>query len=187
MEIIDTSIPAVKIFISKKIEDERGYFSEIYNKSALEILGFELNFVQDNHSYSKHKFTLRGLHFQTPPFQQDKLVRVVRGSILDVAVDIRNGSPHFGKYVMEEINSSNRKQILVPAGFAHGVLTLEPDTEIIYKVTNYYSPQNDKGILWTDSDLAIDWPVGDEKVYISPKDRAQPKLREIKKYFIHDK
>lgn len=179
MEIAELEIPDVKVLKPKKFGDSRGFFSETYNRETLAKLGIELTFVQDNHSFSAETGVLRGIHFQTPPFAQDKLVRVVAGSILDVAVDLRKDSPTFGKHVTAKISAEEWNQILVPVGFGHAILTLEPNTQLIYKVSNFYSPQHDKGLRWDDPDLAIDWPFSAEKIILSDKDRAQPRLRDI--------
>jgi dTDP-4-dehydrorhamnose 3,5-epimerase len=179
MNVISLSIPEVKILEPERFGDQRGFFSETYNRRTLAERGIELEFVQDNHSLSRPKGTIRGLHYQSPPFAQAKLVRVVRGSILDVAVDLRQGSPTYGKHVAAAISAKAWNQILVPVGFAHGFCTLEADTEIIYKVTNYYSREHDQGILWNDPELGIDWPVSKETSLVSPKDRRLPRLSEI--------
>lgn len=183
MEIIETKIPDVKIFIPKKFGDDRGFFSETYNKKTFKDSGIDLFFVQDNHSLSREKGVIRGLHFQTPPFAQDKLVRVLKGSILDVAVDIRKNSPTYGQHVAAVISANNWNQILVPIGFAHGFCTLEENTEVTYKVTSYYSPDNDKGILWNDPDLGIDWPFSEEEVILSEKDKTQPLFSQLEDIF----
>jgi len=159
--------------------DERGFFSETYNKSEMEKIGVDLEFVQDNHSLSAEVGTLRGLHFQTPPFAQAKLVRVIRGAILDVAVDIRVGSPTFGKHVKLILSAKAGNQILVHAGFAHGFCTLEPDTEVVYKVNAPYSKEHDKGILWSDPALGIEWPQLNCDFTISEKDKCLPRLAEL--------
>lgn len=163
----------------KKLGDHRGFFSETYSRRRLAEAGFAGDFVQDNHSLSVAPGVVRGLHFQSPPFAQDKLVRVVRGAILDVAVDIRAGSPTFGDHVAVELSAANWRQLLVPAGFAHGFVTLAPDTEVIYKVTAYYAPEHDHGILWSDPALGIAWPVAAEAAVVSDKDRVQPRLADI--------
>lgn len=160
----------------RKFGDHRGFFSETYSRARLAEAGFDRDFVQDNHALSGAAGTLRGLHFQTPPFAQDKLVRVVRGAILDVAVDLRRGSPTFADHAAEELSAANWRQLLVPAGFAHGYLTLEPDTEVIYKVTACYAPEHDRGVLWSDPDLGIDWGIDAEAAVLSDKDRALPPL-----------
>jgi|TARA_B110000263_G_scaffold239522_1_gene241821 dTDP-4-dehydrorhamnose 3,5-epimerase len=184
MEIERLTIPEVILFYPKKHEDARGYFSETYNKENLSDVDVNLDFKQDNHAFSYAKGTIRGLHFQIPPFDQDKLIRVVSGAIYDVAVDIRSNSPTFGHYVSAIIDSKKWNQILVPSGFAHGLCTLEPNTEVIYKVNNYYSHQHDKGILWNDPEIDIDWPVPDSGAVLSEKDLKLPLLSDLPKYFI---
>jgi dTDP-4-dehydrorhamnose 3,5-epimerase len=185
MKITPLSIPEVMILEPERFSDQRGFFSETYNRRALADRGIKLKFVQDSHSLSRPKGTIRGLHYQSPPFAQDKLVRVVRGSIFDVAVDLRQGSPSYGTHVAAVISAEAWNQILVPIGFAHGFCTLEADTEIVYKVTNYYSPEHDRGILWSDADLGIEWPVPYETAVLSPKDRALPRLSAIVSPFVH--
>ena len=179
MEVEELSIPDVKILRPTRHGDHRGFFSEVYNKKTLVTAGIDIDFVQDNHSLSAERGTVRGLHFQTPPFAQHKLVRVVRGSVFDVAVDLRRGSPSFGKHVTAVLSAEAWNQIFVPIGFAHGFMTLEPDTEVIYKVSNYYAPDHDKGILWNDPALAIAWPIDDREAILSDKDRKQPRLAEV--------
>src|SRR5947207_397713 len=139
MQVIPTDIPAVRILVPKQFKDHRGFFSEVYSTNLLKDAGIDVHFVQDNHSLSVEKGVLRGLHYQVAPMAQDKLIRVVRGAILDVALDIRRGSPTFGKHVSAVISAENWKQILIPIGFAHGFVTLESNTEVVYKVSNYYS------------------------------------------------
>ena len=167
----------------KKHGDARGFFSEVYNRTAWDERGSHFGFVQDNHSFSAAVGTLRGLHFQTPPFAQDKLVRVSRGRILDVAVDIRPSSPTFGKYVAVELSGENWRQMLVPVGFAHGFVTLEPDTEVLYKTTAVYSPANDRGIAWDDPDIGVAWPLPAGGPILSDKDRRWPRLRQAPELF----
>lgn len=179
MDVQSLDIPDVKIIRPKKFGDSRGFFSETYSKRSFEAAGLHYDFVQDNQSLSAEVGTVRGLHFQIPPFAQDKLVRVVRGSILDVAVDLRRGSPSFGRHVSAVISAAEWNQILIPIGFAHGLCTLEPDTEVIYKVTNFYSADHDRGLLWNDPALGIDWPVDAGKALLSDKDRKQPRLAEL--------
>jgi dTDP-4-dehydrorhamnose 3,5-epimerase len=176
-------IAAVKIITPRKHGDHRGFFSETYNRKAMAEIGLDLDFVQDNHSLSAEVGVVRGLHFQSPPYAQDKLVRVVRGAIYDVAVDIRVGSPTFGQYVSKIISAEAWNQILVPAGFAHGFMTLEPNTEVIYKVTNYYAPDHDHGLLWNDPDLGIEWPLDPESAILSDKDQQQPRLADVQSPF----
>jgi dTDP-4-dehydrorhamnose 3,5-epimerase len=185
MNITPLSIPDVRIVEPQRFSDQRGFFSETYNRRALAERGIELEFVQDSHSLSGRKGTIRGLHYQSPPFAQAKLIRVVRGSILDVAVDLRRGSPTYARHVAAVISARAWNQILVPIGFAHGFCTLEPDTEIVYKVTQYYAPEHDRGILWNDPDLGIEWPVTDEMAVLSAKDRSQPRLRDVVSPFVH--
>lgn len=183
MDVVSLDIPDVKIIRPKKFGDHRGFFSETYTKKTFEAAGLQYDFVQDNHSLSAEVGTVRGLHFQLPPFAQDKLVRVVRGAILDVAVDIRKGSPTFGRHVSAVISAADWNQILVPIGFAHGFCTLEPDTEVIYKVTNYYSAEHDRGLLWNDPDLGIDWPVAADKARLSDKDHKHPTFAQLGDWF----
>ena len=179
MHVECLDIPDVRVLSPRKYGDRRGFFSETYNKKALAAVGIDINFVQDNHSYSAEKGTVRGLHFQTAPFAQDKLVRVARGSVFDVVVDLRRGSPTYGRYVNVVLSTEAWNQVLVPVGFAHGFMTLEPDTEVIYKVSNYYSPDQDKGLLWNDPDLGIAWPLAENDALLSEKDRIQPRLAQL--------
>jgi len=179
MLIEDTEIEGVKLISPRRFEDGRGFFSEVYNRRAFAEAGLDLEFVQDNHSFSTEVGTIRGLHFQTPPFAQDKLVRVARGAILDVAVDLRRGSRTFGKHVKAELSSGNWRQMFVPKGFAHGFVTLEPDTEVLYKVTNFYSPSHDAGLAFDDPELGIDWGVDLAQAKLSPKDRRHPRLTQL--------
>lgn len=179
MEINSLAIADVKILVPKRFGDERGFFSEVYNRRAMAEAGIDLDFVQDNHSLSAARGTVRGLHFQVPPFAQDKLVRVVRGSVFDVAVDIRRGSPTYGRHATAVVSARAWNQILVPAGFAHGLMTLEEDTEVVYKVTDYYAPDHDHGIRWNDPALGIEWPIGEDAAVLSEKDRRQPLLKDF--------
>jgi len=183
MLVEDTAIAGVKILTPKKHGDARGFLSEVYNRTAWESAGLRFEFVQDNHSFSAAVGTLRGLHFQTPPFAQDKLIRVGRGRILDVAVDIRRSSPTFGKYVAVELSVENWRQLLVPIGFAHGFVTLEPDTDVLYKTTAVYSPANDRGVSWDDPDIGVAWPLPDAGPMLSDKDQRWPRLREAQELF----
>lgn len=178
-----TALPDVKIIQPKRFGDHRGFFSETYNQKAFSEAGIDLVFVQDNHSLSPVVGTLRGLHFQSPPFAQDKLVRVARGRILDVAVDIRPSSPDFGKSVAVELSAENWRQLLVPVGFAHGFVTLEPDTEVLYKVSAPYAPAHDHGLAFDDPALAIDWGLPADRLILSEKDRRHPRLAEMLRYF----
>lgn len=179
VQIAETEIPEVKIFVPRKFGDDRGFFSETYNKAAFEAAGIDAVFVQDNHSLSRDVGVVRGLHFQTPPHAQTKLVRVARGAVFDVAVDLRRTSPTFGRHVSHVLSATEWNQIYIPEGFAHGFCTLEPETEVIYKVTALYAPDHDKGIRWNDPEMGIAWPVEPADAIVSEKDRTLPPLREI--------
>ena len=183
MIIESLSIPDVKVIHPSKHEDERGFFSETFARRDLAEAGLDIEFVQDNHVLSAQEGTVRGLHFQIKPFAQGKLVRVVRGAILDVALDIRVGSPTYGQHVAAKISADSWNQVFIPIGFAHGLATLEPNTEVLYKVTNYYSPEHDKGVLWNDPHLSIDWPVTERDAVLSPRDREHPVLSVLPEYF----
>jgi dTDP-4-dehydrorhamnose 3,5-epimerase len=184
MKISSTQIPDVKIISPRYFYDHRGYFVETHNRNTFLDHGIDVEFVQDNHSYSAKKGTLRGLHFQIQPFAQWKLITVLTGSIFDVAVDIRTGSPSHGKFTKTVLDSENKFQMLVPAGFAHGFVTLEDDTLVSYKVSAHYSPDHEKGIHWADPDIAIDWPdTGVEKI-LSDKDIQLPKFSDLPEYFV---
>ena len=180
MTFTRTAIPDVVIIEPKVHGDSRGYFVETFVSNKLEeFLGYKINFCQDNESKSS-KGVLRGLHYQLPPHAQTKLVRVISGRVLDVAVDIRKNSPTFGKYVAVELSGENKKQLLVPRGFAHGFVVLEDDTIFAYKVDNYYSPECDRGIAFDDKNLNIDWILNHNELNLSAKDTKQPKLFDIK-------
>ena len=183
MDIVSLDLPEVKILSPRKFGDARGFFSETYNRDVFAAAGLDHVFVQDNHSFSATPGTLRGLHFQLPPYAQDKLVRVTRGAIFDVAVDIRRGSPTFGRWVGAEISAENWNQIFVPVGFAHGFCTLAPDTEVIYKVTAPYEPESERGIAWDDPQLAIDWPLPVGQPILSGKDGENPLLADSAEVF----
>ena len=186
MIVTPLEIPAVLLVTPRIFRDERGFFSETYNRKALAESGLDAEFVQDNHSLSRTRGVVRGLHFQVAPRAQGKLVRVTRGAIFDVAVDIRVGSPTYGRHVAAVLSADSWTQIWLPVGFAHGFCTLEPDTEVIYKVTDYYAPECDRGIAWDDPDLAIDWPVDPETAVLSDKDRRHPRLAELPPQFAYD-
>ena len=188
MELLtpNPAIPEVKIVIPKKHGDARGFFSETYTQRALAAGGIDVDFIQDNHAFSAAQGTVRGLHFQTSPFAQAKLVRVVRGAILDVAVDIRTGSPTYGQHVAAKISAEAWNQIFIPAGFAHGLVTLTPDVEVIYKVSAYYSAAHDKGLLWNDPALGISWPVAADEALLSEKDKVQPRLADLPAHFQYE-
>lgn len=183
MKFIRTNIAEVVIIEPKVYGDSRGYFVETFRADKLEkFVGYKINFTQDNESQSSYG-VLRGLHYQLPPFAQTKLVRVIKGKVLDVAVDIRKGSPTFGQYVAVELSSENKKQMLIPRGFAHGFVVLEDDTTFAYKVDNYYSPECDRGIAFDDVDIDVKWGVELEKLLLSEKDKKQPKLNETNDLF----
>jgi dTDP-4-dehydrorhamnose 3,5-epimerase len=183
MEVRETAIPEIKLLRLNKHGDARGFFSETYSRRELSSVGITADFVQDNHSLSVEQGVVRGLHFQLPPFVQHKLVRVIRGAIFDVAVDIRCGSPTYGAHVAAVLTSDEWNQLYIPGGFAHGFCTLEPNTEVEYKVSAYYAPRHDRGLRWDDPDLAIDWPVALERVILSDKDRRHPALAQLPAYF----
>ncbi|MEX0344940.1 MAG: dTDP-4-dehydrorhamnose 3,5-epimerase [Rhizobiaceae bacterium] len=170
----------------KKFGDDRGFFSETYNAANLVKSGLDATFVQDNHSYSAAPATLRGLHYQCPPAAQGKLVRVTRGEVFDVAVDIRKGSPTFGQWVSLHLSAEKWNQIFVPEGFAHGFVTLVPDTEVLYKVTSYYSPEHDRSIRYDDPSIDINWPALGTPLVISRKDRDAPLLGETDTGFFYN-
>ncbi len=176
VDVRKLNLEGVYEIMPERFGDGRGFFSETYNASSFAGAGIDVVFVQDNHSFSGQAGVLRGLHYQLPPFAQDKLVRVVRGAILDVAVDIRRGSPTFGKWLALEISAQKWNQILVPKGFAHGFLTLADDTEVLYKVTQFYSPAHERAIHFDDPQLAIDWQVPASAISLSDKDRNAPLL-----------
>lgn len=178
-----TAIPDVKIVTPKRFVDHRGFFTETYNRQRFIDAGIAHEFVQDNHSLSAAAGTIRGLHFQSRPFAQVKLIRVVRGRILDVALDIRRSSSTYGRHVTVELSAENGRQLLIPIGFAHGFCTLEPNTEIQYKVSAYYSADHDHGIAFDDPELGIEWPVPLDKAVLSEKDANLPRLEELPAFF----
>lgn len=170
------ALPDVLLITPQAHGDPRGAFAETYSRRELAEAGFVGDFVQDNHSRSPLKGTVRGLHFQRPPFAQDKLLRVIRGTILDVAVDLRPGSPTRGRHVAVELSADNWRQLLVPKGFAHGFQTLTDDCEVLYKVTDYYAPSAEGGLLWSDPALGVDWPVAPAEATLNARDAAWPPL-----------
>jgi dTDP-4-dehydrorhamnose 3,5-epimerase len=180
------TIPDLILLKPARHTDERGFFSEIYNREHLLSAGIELNIVQENYSLSTQANTVRGLHFQMPPFAQAKLVQVVSGSILDVAVDVRRDSPWFGQHVCVELSASNWQQLWVPTGFAHGFCTLEPDTAVLYKVSAPYAAEHDSGIRWNDPALNIGWPIDEADAILSDKDLRLKLLAEIDSPFIYE-
>lgn len=185
MNFIRTDIADVIIIEPKIHGDERGYFVETFREDKLEaFLGYAINFCQDNESKSS-RGVLRGLHYQLHPAAQTKLVRVIQGRVLDVAVDIRKNSPTFGLHVAVELSGQNKRQLLIPRGFAHGFVVLEDETVFAYKVDNYYSPDNDRGIAFDDAALGINWQVAHEELNLSAKDKTQPKLSETEELFVY--
>jgi dTDP-4-dehydrorhamnose 3,5-epimerase len=182
MQIETTDIPDVKIVVAHRFRDVRGFFSEVFNARNFQLLS-DLSFVQDNHSWSARTGTIRGLHFQAHPHAQGKLVRVARGRALDVAVDLRRSSPHYGRHVAVELSAENWRQLWVPVGFAHGFCTLEPDTEVLYKATSYHAPECDLGLAFDDPALGISWPVGREEAILSDRDRRHPRLADLERTF----
>jgi dTDP-4-dehydrorhamnose 3,5-epimerase len=186
-ELISLAIPAVKRLQPRRFKDDRGWFSETFRTNWFAPLGLE--FIQENHSLSVHKGTLRGLHFQTGPSTQAKLVRCVAGRVLDVAIDIRHGSPSFGHYITEELSAENGVLLLIPHGFAHGFLTLSDHCEIVYKVDRHYDRQRDKGMAYNDPEIAIRWPDNvwpEDDPVLSDKDKLTPYLSELPEYFSYD-
>lgn len=186
MEFREFEIDGLLEIRPRRIEDERGYFSEIFRQNAFSERVPGVEFVQDNQSLSVRSGTIRGLHFQTKPAAQGKLVRCLAGKLLDVAVDLRRGSPTYGRWIAETLSPEENNQLWIPAGFGHGFCTLEPNTVISYRVTEYYSPENDKGVAWDDPDIGVDWPSIADPDTLSPKDRQQPRLAELPAYFSMD-
>jgi dTDP-4-dehydrorhamnose 3,5-epimerase len=178
--------PGLLAIVPSKHQDARGYLSETYSRRRFGDLGVDIDFVQDNHTFSVAKGTIRGLHFQIPPHEQGKLVRVLRGAILDVVVDIRHGSPAFGQPIAVELSAENWRQLYVPPGFAHGFCTLTPEAEVLYRMTRYYAPEADKGLAFDDPDLGIEWPVELSAAILSDKDRKHPRLRDLPVHFRYE-
>ena len=183
MRIEGLEIPELKLIVPKRFEDARGHFQEIWSDRAFREKVEDVSFVQDNQSFSIKKGTLRGLHFQRPPHAQGKLVQVLQGAILDVAVDIRCGSPTYGRHSTIRLDAEEGAQLWIPAGFLHGFCTLEDQTVVFYKVTDYYSPEHDAGVIWNDPDLGINWPM--DTVVLSEKDQKLPWLRDLPAAFTY--
>ncbi len=177
MQIEETALAGVLILTPQRHGDARGFFAETWNRQRMAEAGLDVDFVQDNHSLSERAGTLRGLHFQAPPHAQAKLVRCGRGRLFDVAVDIRRGAPGYGQWVGVELSAENGRQLLIPAGFAHGFVTRTPDTEIVYKCSDYYAPQSDGAIRWDSA--GIDWDLGGTEPHLSPRDAAAPELADF--------
>ena len=175
-ESVDMGLDGLKILTPVRFGDDRGFFSEVYSKRRFAEVGVTEEFVQDNHSMSAQRGIVRGLHFQIAPFEQAKLIRVVRGAIFDVAVDLRHGSASFGRWVSCVLSDENWRQFYIPAGFAHGFCTLEPNTQVIYKTSSYFAPDHERGILWNDPSLNIDWPIAEGEATLSERDRSWPAL-----------
>jgi len=186
MEITPTSLDGVVVITPRRFGDHRGFFSETWNKAALNEAGIDLDFVQDNHSFSADKGTVRGLHFQSPPSAQDKLVRALRGAIMDIAVDVRVGSPTYGKWVGVELTAENGKQLLVPKGFLHGFATLTPDVDVSYKCTDFYAADCDGAVRFDDPDLGIDWGIENEFATLSDKDAAAGAFADFASPFVYE-
>lgn len=178
------AIPEVIEILPKKHGDHRGFFGEVYKRSAFEAEGISIDWQQDNQSFSAEAGTVRGLHFQIPPVAQAKLIRVLRGTIFDVAVDIRRGSPSYGRWVGLELSAEKFNQLLIPAGFAHGFMTLTPDVEVLYKVDAPYAPGSEGSLRWNDPDLAIDWPNSAAAI-LSGKDEAAPGFADFESRFVY--
>ena len=174
------------LLVSKRFGDNRGWFSEMFRQDVWYGLGVHDVFTQDNQSFSNAKDTLRGLHFQLPPQGQAKLVRCLSGSIYDVAVDLRSGSPTYGQWLGVELSDCNGRQLYIPVGFAHGFVTLKPETEILYKVSSYYAPDCDRGLAWDDPTIGIDWPLGGREPLLSDKDTSQPALIDFDSPFAYN-
>ena len=186
MNFQDFEIPGLIAVTPRRHGDERGYFAETFRLDAFRAAAGDITFVQDNESLSARVGTVRGLHFQTGDFAQGKLVRCTAGALLDVAVDLRAGSPSFGRWAAIELTPENGRQLWIPAGFAHGFCTLKPDTVINYKVTAYYSAEHDKGLAWNDPAIGIEWPSVADPETLSAKDRAQPRLADLPEYFRYE-
>ena len=185
MDITQTKLSGVLVITPRRFGDHRGFFTESWNRKALAEAGVDLDFLQDNHSFSADQGTVRGLHFQSPPSAQDKLVRVLRGAIMDVAVDVRTGSPTYGQWVGEELSAENGRQLLVPKGFLHGFATLTPDVDVAYKCTDYYAPDCDGAVRFDDPDLKIDWGIPNDQAILSGKDADAPAFKDFQSPFTY--
>ncbi|MCX7645676.1 MAG: dTDP-4-dehydrorhamnose 3,5-epimerase [Rhodobacteraceae bacterium] len=186
MRVEATALPEVKLIAPRRFADARGFFAETWNARAFAEAGIATAFVQDNHSLSHRVGTVRGLHFQSPPHAQAKLVRCGRGRLLDVAVDIRRGSPRYGQWVAVELSAENGLMLFIPEGFAHGFVTREPDTEVVYKCSDFYAPDCDGALHWADPDIGIDWGVDPAAAILSDKDAAAPRLAAFQSPFVHE-
>lgn len=186
MQIHPTSLGGVLVITPPRFTDPRGFFSESYNRKALLDAGIDIEFVQDNHSLSLEQGTVRGLHFQAPPHAQAKLVRCGRGTIFDVAVDIRKGSSTYGNWYGAELSFENGRQLLIPAGFAHGFVTRSPEAEIVYKCSDYYAPDAEGSLLWNDPEIGIEWGLGDRQPILSGKDAEAGLISEFESPFLSE-
>ena len=186
MQVEQTKLPGVVLVTPKRFGDERGFFSEVYNKDAYSNAGIAVEFAQDNHSLSRDVGVVRGLHFQSPPHAQDKLVRVGAGRVLDVAVDIRKGSPTFGEWIAVELSAEVGNQLFIPKGFLHGFATLAPNFELLYKCSDFYAPDCDGAVRFDDPDLGIDWGIDTSSVTLSGKDAAAPLFKDFDSPFTYE-
>jgi dTDP-4-dehydrorhamnose 3,5-epimerase len=186
MDVKHLSLPGLTLLKPRKFADSRGHFVETYNERTFEQAGITIRFVQDNQSFSAARGTVRALHFQLPPAPQTKLVRVLQGSIFDVGVDLRIGSPTYGRWEGVRLDAEGGEQLLVPRGCAHGFCTLEPSTVVAYKVDAFYAPASDSGLIWNDPDLAVDWPVGGSEAVLSDKDQKLGRFRDFKSPFVYE-
>ena len=186
MDVIETRLPGVLVVTPRRFGDSRGFFSEVYNRKAYAAHGIDVEFVQDNHSLSREAGVVRGLHYQAPPHAQDKLVRVAAGRIMDVAVDVRRGSPHYGQWVGVELSAEIGNQLFVPKGFLHGFATLEPDCQVLYKCSDFYAPESDGNVRFDDPSIGIDWGIDPAAAILSDKDRAAPLLADFDTPFVHE-
>jgi len=186
MQVEELAIPDIKLITPEKYGDSRGFFSEIFSRRDFESAGISFQPVQENYSWSAAQFTIRGLHWQSPPHAQMKLVHVLQGKILDVAVDLRINSPWFGQHVSAELSAQNWQQLLIPAGFAHGFCTLEPDTGVLYTVDDFYSAEHDTGVRWNDPDIGIAWPADAGGASLSDRDKQLPLLTDCDLPFVYE-
>ena len=186
MEIVKTELPGVVMLTPRRFGDARGFFSEVYNRDAYAGLGIDVEFVQDNHSLSREVGVVRGLHFQSPPHAQAKLVRVGAGRVLDVAVDIRRGSPTYGRWVGVELSAEAGNQLYIPVGFLHGFAVLEPNSELLYKCSDFYAPDCDGAVRFDDPDIGIDWGIDPKAAILSDKDAKAPLLKDFVSPFVYE-
>lgn len=186
LRIEQTALPGVLILQPRRFGDERGFFTEVWNRATLQAHGIDIDFVQDNHSLSRDTGVVRGLHFQAPPHAQDKLVRVGAGRVFDVAVDVRTGSPTYGQWLGVELSAENGRQLLIPKGFLHGFVTREPNSELLYKCSDFHAPDCDGAVYFADPDLGIDWGIDAAAAVLSAKDRAAPRFADFASPFRYE-